>query len=76
MVSVLEEIGGKMATYKDYLYMTMNRLSNILYNTSQNNSEYNSKDKILDSIKRILEDYNNAVDDKSINVKITDNRTK
>jgi hypothetical protein len=26
-----------MATYKNYFYMTMNQLSNILYNTSQNN---------------------------------------
>jgi hypothetical protein len=37
---------------------------------------YNSKDKILDSVKRNLEAYNNALDDESSKVKITDNRTK
>ena len=49
----------------DYLKMTMQGLSNILYNTTQSNSVHNSKDEILNSIKRMILDYNNKVDNKN-----------
>jgi hypothetical protein len=45
----------------NYLKSTMHQLSNILYNTSQSDSPYNSKDKILDSIKVIIQNYNDSV---------------
>jgi len=43
----------------------MQGLSNILYNTTQSNSVHNSKDEILNSIKRMILDYNNKVDNKN-----------
>jgi hypothetical protein len=45
----------------NYLKFTMRNLSTILYNTSQGDAEWYSKDAILDSIKRIIQDYNDVV---------------
>jgi len=56
----------------NYLENTMQRLSNILYNGSQNDSSY---DNILDSIKRIIQDYNDNVEVKD-KIKYTDFRIK
>ena len=56
----------------NYLENTMQRLSNILYNGSQNDSSY---DNILDSIKRIIQDYNDNVEVKG-KIKYTDFRIK
>lgn len=58
-----------------YLKITMNSLSNILYNTSQSNSPHNSKDMILDSIKRMIQDYNDSVPTE-LKVDYFDHRTK
>ena len=52
-----------------YLSYVMNGLGNILYNTSNNPSE-KTCNEILDSIKRMLEDYNQS----GGNVNITDHR--
>ena len=56
----------------NYLKNTMQGLSNILYNGSQNDSSYNN---ILDSIKRIIQDYNDNVEVKD-KIKYTDFRIK
>lgn len=50
-----------MNGYAEYLKITMGQLANILYNTSQNDSSYNSKDAILNSIKGIIQNYNDTV---------------
>lgn len=49
-------------TPMEYLKYTMQSLSNVLYNTSQNDMQYNSKDTILDTIKNMIYDYNSKVD--------------
>ena len=54
--------------YKDYLDFIMIKLSNILFNGSQSAT----KDEILDSIKRILNEYN----ENGGNIIITDFRNK
>ncbi|WP_405169369.1 hypothetical protein [Paenibacillus sp. FSL H3-0286] len=43
----------------NYLEYIMNGLGNILHNTSQNPSE-KACNQVLDSIKRMLEEYNEA----------------
>lgn len=62
-------------THQRYLKMLVEQLATVLFNTSQNDSDYNSKDAILNSIKGMIQDYNNVCvyEDK---VKITDFRTK
>lgn len=42
-----------------YLKTHMNKVSNVVYNASQGSV---SKDEILDSLVRMLNDYNNAVE--------------
>jgi len=59
----------------DYLNMVMQQLATILYNTSQSNSESYSKDRILNAIKNIVQDYNDVVPESS-KVKIKDFRNK
>lgn len=59
--------------YVDYLKMTMNNLATIVYNTSQGNQEWNSKDAILDSLIRIVEDYKRASGE---NIEINDFRKR
>lgn len=48
----------------DYLNMVMQQLATIVHNTSQNNLEWYSKDKILDTLKSMVEDYNRVVPEK------------
>jgi hypothetical protein len=47
----------------DYLRFVIQNLSCILYNTSQSDTEWNSKDSILNNIKRIIQEYNDKVSD-------------
>jgi hypothetical protein len=47
------------------LKLVIQQLNNIIYNTSQNDSAYNSKDIILDSLISIIKEYNSKVDEKS-----------
>jgi hypothetical protein len=54
-----------------YLELTMNRLSNILYNASQ--SKRIDKNEILDSIKVILMEYKSA---SGSNINVEDFRNK
>jgi len=52
----------------------MNQLSTILFNSSQPVTSV-TKDDILDSIKRMIKDYNNVVDSED-KINITDFRNK
>lgn len=58
-----------MSDIHPYLEMVMRRLSTLLYNGSQS---VTSKDEILDSVKRLLQEYNEA----GGNAKIEDFRYK
>lgn len=46
---------------ENYLNSIMHQLATIIYNTSQNDSDYNSKDAILDSLKRMINNYNTVI---------------
>lgn len=59
----------------NYLKYVMQGLSNILYNTSQSDSPINSKDVILDSIKNLIQEYNDKVEAKN-KIDYMDNRNK
>lgn len=61
-----------MNTAFEYLKLQMEYLSNILYNGSQ---DHISKDDILDSISRMIIDYNSSVSEGN-RIKIIDFRKK
>jgi hypothetical protein len=54
----------------DYLNMVMQQLATIVHNTSQSNAEWYSKDRILDTLKGMVEDYNRIIpENQRINIK-------
>lgn len=58
-----------------YLKITMHGLANLLHNTSQSDSHGHTKNDILDSIKRTLQEYNEVVSEEN-RVSIVDYREK
>jgi hypothetical protein len=57
----------------EYLKITMRGLANTIYNGSQGNSV--SKDNILNSLKRMVEDFNNVVPEED-RINVTDFRVR
>jgi len=58
---------------RDYIHMIMTQLASILFNATQRASNV-TKDEILDSIKRMLVDYNAIVKGSGNEVQIKDFR--